>query len=154
MVGNPIDTTEIRRRLRAARALAVPSEAELDGEPDPGRGITVEELTARLQPEWPISAKTIGAIERGEREARPMELRTIAAACSLPYEFFTADFAVLGDAPTGLVERMARLEELLSRFAPLAELDADETETLDRRQQRNGRQTGARAPAPRKKTGA
>lgn len=66
---------EIANRMRAARALA---------------DITVEELAGRLGPG--LSAKTLGNMEREERVARTQDLRAIAAACELPYEFFTVDF--------------------------------------------------------------
>jgi hypothetical protein len=147
-----VDNLEIRRRLRAARALAKPTKDELrDGDPDPSRGITVVELAARVQDEWPVSAKTLGAIERGEREARPMELRTIAAACDLPYEFFTADLnATLAGAPS-INGGRGDIDVLFNRLAALLELAEDEERTLDRRRRTSAKRSAASARGPRKR---
>lgn len=72
---------ETQRRIRAARAL---------------RGKTVDQLAEMIN-EPGLKSGTLGAIERGERPARRRELRSIADALGLPYEFFTIeDFAVLG----------------------------------------------------------
>jgi transcriptional regulator with XRE-family HTH domain len=94
-----------RRRIRAARALA---------------DLTVEELADAIDAKG-LKAKTLGAIERGEREVRPHELRAIAEACGLPYEFFTADFNIL-TAPhhgSNLAERMDELEADLKELRRL-----------------------------------
>lgn len=91
---------EIRRRIRAARALA---------------GITVDELSGRLDGQR-LSTKTLGNIERGDRDARPMELRAIAAACGVSYAFFTVDFSTLPEGigqEGSLHHRIALLEELV-----------------------------------------
>lgn len=69
-----MDPQETRRRIRAARVLA---------------DVTVEQLAAKLGAG--LGSKTLGMIERGERDVHTRELRDIAAACGLPYEFFTAD---------------------------------------------------------------
>lgn len=147
-----MDNLEIRRRLRAARALTRPTTDELrDGDSDPSRGITVVELAARVQDEWPVSAKTLGAIERGEREARTMELRTIAAACNLPYEFFTADLnrALAGAIPVN--GGRGDIDELFTRLAALLELAEDEERTLGRRQQPTAKRSAASARGSRKR---
>src|SRR5688500_4215510 len=71
----------IPQRLRAVRALA---------------DLTVEQLADKMNLPG-LGAKTLGAIERGERDLRPHELPVIAAACDVPPEFFTADIsAALG----------------------------------------------------------
>lgn len=88
---------ELRRRLRAARALV---------------GVTVEELAERLATEG-LSAKTIGNVERGTRTIRPMELREIAAALGVSYEFFTVPLDRLaGPASDGVGEIIARLDRI------------------------------------------
>jgi transcriptional regulator with XRE-family HTH domain len=70
------DAQEIRRRLRAARAYA---DLSLDG------------LAAAVE----IGRNTLVRIENGSRNPKAMELRAVADACGLPYEFFTVDFADL-----------------------------------------------------------
>lgn len=74
---------DIRRRLKAARELA---------------GLTVQELAERIDSER-LGAKALGSLERGDRKTppQPHELAAIAAACGLPYEFFTVDFSRLSE---------------------------------------------------------
>lgn len=70
---------DVTRRIKAARALAgFDSRAALAAKLDAGLG-----------------AKTLQKIESGERPVVQRELREIAEACGLPYEFFTVDFAQL-----------------------------------------------------------
>lgn len=96
-----VATPDTRRRLRAARALAAPTDAELAQRPDQDRtlGITVAELAERLSDEWVVGERTLGRIERGECGVEAMELRAIARACGLPYEFFTAALGELATPP-------------------------------------------------------
>lgn len=69
-----MDTADAPRRLRAARVLA---------------DLTVQQLADKLDTPG-LGAKTIGAIERGERAVRPHEIRVVAEALNVPVEFFTA----------------------------------------------------------------
>src|SRR5436853_240059 len=79
----PMDGEDIRRRLRAARAITEPTDAEMGLRDGRGRdfpGITVEELAARID-EPGLGFKTLGNIERGTRQLRPKtELPAIAQA--------------------------------------------------------------------------
>lgn len=68
---------------------------------DTGTGVTVDELAARID-EAGLGAKTLGAIERGERAVRPKsELRVIAEALELPLAFFTLEREDLLEALEG-----------------------------------------------------
>jgi transcriptional regulator with XRE-family HTH domain len=101
-------------RVRAARAL---------------RNASLDELAERIG-EAGLGARTLRKIEGGDREVRAMELRTIAAALDLPYEFFTADFwdltgqprlpgleASLGAEPEGAsAAHGATIAEITERF--------------------------------------
>lgn len=79
--------SEISRRLKAARWLA----GDID---DKGRPAPLSpEALAEREPlrRNNISANAISEIERMVKDARPMELREIAEALELPYEWFTGD---------------------------------------------------------------
>lgn len=82
---------ELRRRLKAARALAgFKSTAALAAAMPQGSG---------------LGDRTLRKLEGGEAEIRSPALREIAAACGLPYEFFTIDFTELTDAvPLGTTD--------------------------------------------------
>lgn len=96
------DDAEIARRVRAARIIA-----DLR---------TVEELAERIGTRG-LGAKTLGAIERGERRPRGMELREIADACRLPPEFFSADLWDLAAGDSGDVQdRLTELERRMERL--------------------------------------
>ena len=89
---DPIDETELRRRLKAARALTAPTETE-SAQRSPRTqatetGITVDELADRID-ETGLGRKTLGAIERGERKVQRSELIVMAEALELPLAFFT-----------------------------------------------------------------
>lgn len=71
-----MDSAETRRRLRAARAYA---------------GMSLDDLAADVE----IGRNTLVRMENGQRNPKSMELREIAEACGLPYEFFTIDFGLL-----------------------------------------------------------
>lgn len=65
-----------------------------------------------------LSGVTIRKIEAGTRDVRPHELRAIAAACGLPYEFFTVDFAQLAHN-SGADPQVAReVEAVVERLLP------------------------------------
>lgn len=66
---------DLSRRLRAARALS---------------GLTMEELAATFD-EAGLGYKTLGRIERGERELRRMEVAILAEALNVPPAWFWAD---------------------------------------------------------------
>jgi transcriptional regulator with XRE-family HTH domain len=142
-----VDRDETGRRIRAARALAAPTEQELEERhrkrAKPTTGITVAELAARIDSDG-LGAKTLGNMERGDTPALRPALSEIARACGLPYEFFTAEFANLG-APAGgldahrdemgrnVTERLLDIEEVIRSVEPrLALLEAD------RRRRREG----------------
>lgn len=97
-----VDTEDIRRRLKAGRALAEPTEEEIAARSERKRdfvGITMGELAERLD-EPGLGFKTLGAIERGDREARRRDLIVIADALALPAEFFSV-------SPRELYQRLA-----------------------------------------------
>ena len=71
---------DVRRRLKAARALA---------------GLSVKELAERLDPKDNLGERTLRKLESGESVVRPIHLREIARVLGLPYAFFTEDFAVM-----------------------------------------------------------
>jgi transcriptional regulator with XRE-family HTH domain len=65
---------ELRRRLRAARAL---------------KELTVPELAQRIPPEAKLSLSTLRKIESGERDLNPAVLRELANWLGVPYAWFT-----------------------------------------------------------------
>lgn len=78
---------EVVRRLKAAQALggfdSVPALAEATD----------------------IGLKRLRGLFQGKQDARAIELRHIAETCRLPYEFFLADFALIGRAVPGEPDR-------------------------------------------------
>lgn len=116
---------EMRRRLRAARALAAPSAAEIEERSrarkrvgDVEQGISTKELAARLGAEGErLGADTLSLMERGGREILPKDMRAIARACDLPYAFFTSDFWLL----QALEEYWPDEEQALGNLADLSE---------------------------------
>jgi hypothetical protein len=99
-----VDSDDLRRRLKAARALTAPSAEEIDQRSPRTRnaetGITVEELAKRMA-EPGLGWKTIGAIERGDRTAQRRDLIVIAEALELPLAFFTLTHEQLVEALGG-----------------------------------------------------
>lgn len=93
----------MRRRLRAARALAAPTWDEMEERRrsrkrvgDLEEGISTKELAARLAKEGErLGADTLSLMERGGREILPKDVRAIARACDLPYAFFFSDLWLL-----------------------------------------------------------
>lgn len=143
-----VDREEISRRLRAARALAVPTDEELATRKRPVVGITVEELAARVAQDG-LGAKTIGNMERGVGPALRPQLREIAEACGVPYEFFTVDLALLGpqQEELGVEERLATLEDFIrSEVVPLLAVQ-DEAAISELASERSGESSDTAAPA-------
>lgn len=104
-----LDMVDLGRRLRAARELA---------------GLRSVEALAKVLDEPGLGVSTLRAIEQGTREARNMELRAIAEACGVPYDFFTTDVADLAGHNRALdvkldtvTERLAHLETLMLRVS-------------------------------------
>jgi transcriptional regulator with XRE-family HTH domain len=135
---------ETSHRIRAARALAHPTRAELQERKEraererkrlrPVVGLTVDELAARINLDG-LGKRTIGDLERDGGAIRN-QLTEIAKACGLPYDFFTVDFSTLG-APAGgldahrdemgrnVTERLLDIEEVIRSVEPrLALLEA------------------------------
>lgn len=99
---------DIRRRIKAARALA---------------GYSVSDLAERTA-EQGLGERTLRKMESGERPARRMELDQIAVACGLPPAWFTADLSRLGElaveAPNGAATDLeATLQDVLDRLQRL-----------------------------------
>jgi transcriptional regulator with XRE-family HTH domain len=90
-------STEIARRVRAARAYA---------------GLSVSELASRIG----LGLQTIKRIESGKRTARRFEVWAIAEACNLPREFFEIDLDLLNRRAATLQEALARVDERLERI--------------------------------------
>jgi len=113
-----MEQRELRRRLLTARAWG-----EFDSREDLAEAIDEDGLGAAV----------LGQIERGERMARPRDLKAIADACSVPHALLLDDafapFRTLDpEAGSGayLLAAVHALEELLDRGDPksaaLAEL--------------------------------
>lgn len=97
------DANELARRIKAARALA---------------GIASTTALANRIGVQGLSGETLRKIESGSREVRPHELREIARACGLPFEFFTVDFAQLAHN-SGAGPQVAReVEAVVERLLP------------------------------------
>lgn len=89
--------TEIARRVRAARAYA---------------GLSVADLAERVG----LGLQTIKRIESGKRNARPFEVWAIAEACELPRAFFDLDFQDLCQAASGHQDMLARIDGRLEKL--------------------------------------
>lgn len=113
----PLARDEVRRRLRAARALA---------------GFTVAELAQHeLVAANGLTVSTIGETEREDRDAKPMELEILARACGLRPDWFTVPLGHLGDSEVvwvALARRLARIEQALD----IANDDDDAPEAFER----------------------
>jgi hypothetical protein len=99
-----LDQDEIRRRIRAAMALA---------------GISSWE---ELAEHTPLSRSTLKDLGTERRRAEETHLRVIAAACDVPYEWFTvADLrhAIVreDDDEPSIAERLEALERAVSALA-------------------------------------
>ena len=115
-----VDSEDLARRVRAARALAPPSAVEVSQrtsekrKPEPG--ISRGELADRIA-EPGLGEKVLGKIERGEKMPALRDLRAIADATGVPLEFF-----------------------LLERNELLTLLEQDQVQTLERWRRRSGLQ--------------
>lgn len=98
-------TIDVSRRIRAAREIA---------------GFRSVEALAEVISQAGFGVKTLRAMERGDRVARPMELREIAGACGLPYAFFTMPFEVLDAVAADLPEQELLAREGHTRDEPAA----------------------------------
>jgi transcriptional regulator with XRE-family HTH domain len=93
---------ELRRRLRAARAL---------------KDLTVTQLAALLPPEAKLGERTLRKLESGESLLTPPIMRELAARMGLPYRWFAVPdlpAAIGGDT---FEERLAALEAAQARLA-------------------------------------
>jgi transcriptional regulator with XRE-family HTH domain len=117
-----VDREAIGRRIRAARALGVPSEAELARRKRPQPGLTHDDVADRIGLDG-YSAKTIGNMERGDTPALRPALTEIAKACGIDPAFFDLDVAHIGADGDG------RVDQLEQRLETLAQ---DHAERLDR----------------------
>ncbi len=99
-----MDNASTARRLKAARQLADPP-------------LTVEELAAKLSLPG-LGYKTLGNIERGDREIRPHEIQPIADALGVPATFLTGLQAAPAP-PDGIEQRVAHIEAQLDQIIEL-----------------------------------
>lgn len=122
---------DTRRRIRAARVLA---------------GLErVEDLATKIDTPG-LGRDTLYNIEAGKRAVRAHELRLIAEACGLPYEFFTTDFAALGqstdDEGRTLEQRIEAIESsidtLVSVEARVARIELERRQERERAPQAGG----------------
>lgn len=88
-----VASTSEAQRLRAARVLA---------------DLTVEQLAAQIDTKG-LGAKTLGAVERGERSLRRHEIEIIAEATGVPEWFLSDGFEEPARDPV-LAERVEALE--------------------------------------------
>lgn len=105
-----MDSEDLARRLRAARAITPPTNAELDARPTakrkPEPGITVAELADRIN-EAGLGERTLGKIERAEKTPANRDLLAIAGALGLSLDFFVLEREALlrrlaGDGAPGI----------------------------------------------------
>jgi transcriptional regulator with XRE-family HTH domain len=92
------DQDELRRRLRAARAL---------------RDLSVTELAKRMPADAKLSLSTLRKIESGERKLDPTLLHVLAVHIGVPYAWFTVPdlaAAVLGTGQESVEDRILALE--------------------------------------------
>lgn len=106
------DQAELRRRLKAARAL---------------RGLTVAELAARIPVESKLGERTLRKFESGEQALLPPVMRELASVLDVDYEWFTV--ADVGTVPSN-TDRLATLERQVDALLDIAATriarDADE----------------------------
>lgn len=132
-----VDAADTGRRLQAARALA---------------GLERRTLAKALDIPG-LGEKTLGAVERGEREMKSHEVAPIANVLGVSPAFFTADLSTLGEGAAeddlaGAVNKLLQLvahldtgqDELLKRLQEVSErldqLSGDDVELppLERRE--------------------
>lgn len=95
-------SNEIRRRVKAAREIA---------------GLSVEGLAKKIDQKG-LGERTLRSLESpNNRPFKSMELKAIAEACNLPYQFFTVNFWEVLETNetriTKLEERMEQLEKIM-----------------------------------------
>lgn len=100
---------ELRRRIRAARALA---------------GIDdLAELARRVHPSSRLSERTLRKLETGESEPTVPQLRELASALDVSFEWFT--HPDLGRAPAeadpSIADRFALIEGRMAKWERIAE---------------------------------
>jgi transcriptional regulator with XRE-family HTH domain len=86
---------ELRRRLRAARAL---------------RDLTVAQLAEQIPASARLGERTLRKLESGESQLTPPLLRELAARLDLPYRWFTVPDVAAALGGEELEQRMAALE--------------------------------------------
>lgn len=110
-----MDRESTGRRIKAARQLA---------------HLTVPQFAARLDLPG-LGAKTLGSIERGERELRPQEVEPIASALGVPTVF------LVGENPAGasdpLAARLDAYGELIAKQNDLLEQQSRILERIEER---------------------
>lgn len=117
-----MDRAEISRRLKAARWLA--GGVDDRGRPTP---VSPEDLALRepLQRNG-ITANAISEIERLIKDARPMELREIAAALDLPPSWFDAAAPPWVGAPVITGRQLQAMMDVLSKAVAAGDLTLDD----------------------------
>lgn len=97
-----LETDEIARRVRAARAYA---------------GLTIPQLAERIG----VGERTIKRVEMRQRIARTYELWAIADACGVPRWFFETEFQELTSADQATSDLVRRVGILEARVADLSD---------------------------------
>lgn len=69
-----------------------------------------------------MKTSTLNKLESGESDLRPPGLREVAAACDLPYAWFTVDFKDALDDPDRIRHLERRFDGLEGRFDALLEV--------------------------------
>lgn len=109
------DLPDVGKRLAAARAYA---------------GITSQAKLGELL--GGMSQSTIQRIERGERNLKPYEMRTllksVADLCELPVEWFTADWQRLGEIVPENAPDLTKPRSPAEIAAAAAQQQADKTQ--------------------------
>lgn len=102
------DADDLRRRVKAARALAA---------------FTVTDLAKALPDDAKLGARTLRTLEgdSAPRSFRRHELDLIARATGISAAFFDVDFSTLGEPAGDEDDRLARLEDMLTGTRQLAE---------------------------------
>lgn len=146
-----MDREATGRRIKAARQLI---------------SLTVPELAARMDLPG-LGAKTLGNIERGDRELRPQEIASLASALEVPEAFLTGEKPA-GESQLDVIEQLLRddveerrqqRDEIIARLdrleaalkSAVSETVAAETDNLRRvvRDLASGRPPKAPSTSPR-----